>query len=175
LDPCGTHFVIQAKDIEEENNHRLNAEGLDRISPARDLSLNEVRNGDILFLAKGRRRFATLIEDIPTTLPVVALYYFFILRPKNGVIDPAFLVWLINEREVQEYLNSVAQGTTVPSVTKQSFLKLDLTIPPLEKQASIAHLNRLAFLERSLARTLVQQRSDYLNLLCRAFWKEGQE
>jgi hypothetical protein len=172
-DPAGTHFVIQAKDIDGDNDHRLKTEGLDRVTPTRNLFLSEIRDGDILFLAKGRRRFATLVEELPDIRPAIALSSFFVLRPKPGVVDPTFLSWLINESQAQAYLNSVAHGTTVPSVTKKSFLKLEFTLPSLDKQVSIGHLHSLACRERSLTRKLECQRSEYLRSLCRALLLEA--
>lgn len=172
-DPAGTHLVIQAKDIDGENDHRLKAEGLDRITPTHNALLTEISNEDILFLAKGRRRFATLVERLPPVRPAIALSSFFILRPKRGVVDPAFLSWLINESEAQTYLNSMAHGTTIPSVTKKSFLKLEITIPSLDKQTTIGRLHTLACRERSLTKTLERQRSEYLRSLCRTLLAEA--
>jgi len=171
-DPAGTHFVVQAKDIDAENEHRLNVEGLDRISSARDLSSYALRNGDILFLAKGRRRFATLVESLPLSSETVALYYFFILRPNQKKINPAFLAWVINQPEAQEYLDRAASGTTIPSLTKQAFLKLEISVPSLDKQIAIADLHQLSRREASLTRRLESQRTEYLHALCRLLWEE---
>jgi hypothetical protein len=163
----GTHLVVQAKDIDDKNDHLLITENLDRLTPSRDASPYLIRNGDVLFLSRGRRQFATLVEGLLDVLPTVALYYFFILRPKAGLVDPAYLAWVINETDAQEYLARVSSGTTMPFVTKRSFSSLEVEIPTIERQISIGKLHGLARRERMLLRRLEQQRSSLVQSVCR--------
>jgi len=161
-DPAGTHLVIQTKDIDGDNDHRLIVDNLDRITPGHDASAQIINNGDILFLSRGKRRFATLVEGLPMFPHTIALSYFFVLRPNSDIVNPVFLTWVINETEIQEELARAANGTTVPFVTKQSFSALEIELPPLEKQDQIARLYQLACRERLLIRRLERQRSEYL-------------
>lgn len=162
-DPAGTHLVIQTKDIDGDNDHRLIVDNLDRITPGHDASSQIVNNGDILFLSRGKRRFATLVEGLPLFPHTIALSYFFILRPNSRILNPVFLTWVINETEIQEELARAASGTTVPFVTKQSFGALEVEVPPLDKQDQIGRLYQLACRERLLIRKLERQRSEYLH------------
>lgn len=175
LTPQGTTLVVQTKDIDDDNNHALLVAQLERASINRDPAPYIIDNGDILFMARGRRRSATLVEGLPGTLPTIALNYFFIIHVRDSFVDPAFLAWAINEPESQEYLEKVSRGTGMPFVTKQSLLQLELIIPPLEKQVSIGRLTRLARRERTLCRQLEQQRAKLLHSACRMLLETSNE
>ncbi|HKV12839.1 MAG TPA: restriction endonuclease subunit S [Thermoanaerobaculia bacterium] len=172
--PEGTHLAIQAKDIDNENDHVLVVSHLDKIVATRDFSPYVVNNGEVLFLARGRRRSATLVEGLPAAIPAIAWYYFFILRLKTELVDPAFLAWVINEAEAQDYLEKVATGTGIPFVTKQFFGALKIELPPLEIQAQIIRLHRLGRRESFLRRQLERKRSELVRSVCRML-HHGQE
>lgn len=172
-DPAGTHLVIQTKDIDGDNDHRLIVDNLDRITPEHVTSSQIVNNGDVLFLSRGKRRFATLVEGLPILPHTIALSYFFILRPVPDIVNPVFLAWVINETETQEELARAASGTTVPFVTKQAFSALKIEVPPLEQQAPIARLYQLACRERLLIRKLERQRSEYLRSISRILYEQA--
>ena len=171
----GTHFVIQVKDIDENADHHLVTQGLDRITPARDPNPYIVSNGDVLFLSRGRRNYATLAIDLPKTPPTIALYYFFILRTDPTLVNPAFLTWVINEEEAQAYIESVANGTAMPFVTKQSFSSLEFDLPPLEEQSEIGRLYQLMSHEKQLHRRIEATRSKLIHTACRMIYKNRHE
>lgn len=171
--PLGTYLAIQIKDIDESNGHVLIYDRLDRISANRDLSPYAVLNGDALFLARGRRRFATLVEGLPESPVAIAFYYFFILRLKVDLVDPAFLVWVINEAKAQGYLDRVSSPTGMPFVTKKLFGNLEIKLPSLEKQREIIHLHRLARRESFLLRKLEEKRSALARSVCLRLYEES--
>ena len=148
----GTHQVIQVKDIDQFNDHRLVPSSLYRVAPKRDADKYIVTNGDVLFLSKGRRNSATLVdglvEDMPwirpdgthgaVRMPAIAAGYFFILRPRTDRLRPDYLAWAINAPPAQAYLQSVAGGSAMPFVTKQAFADLEIDVPSPERQRIIA-------------------------------------
>jgi hypothetical protein len=168
--PDGTHYIVQAKDI-EESYHSLVVDNLDKIVPTRDPEPYEIKNGDVLFLSRGNKRYATLVESLPADLPSLALYYFFILRPKEGLLDPAFLVWLLNEAESQDYLGRAGAGTTIPFVKRDTLSRLEFRLPLLGEQIKIGHLHRLAYRESWLLRQLECKRSDLARIVCRQLYE----
>lgn len=172
--PLGEYLTIQVKDIDSSNDHVLMPNNLDRIAASRDLSPYVVLNGDVLFLARGRRRFATLVEGLPGSLVTIAFYYFFILRLRVGYVDPAFLAWVINEAKAQSYLERVSSSTGMPFVTKQLFGALEIRLPSLEKQHEIVRLHRLARRESFLLRKLEEKRSALTRLMCLRLYGEGE-
>jgi len=170
--PDGTHYIVQAKDV-EESYHSLVIDSLDKIVPTRDPAPYEIKNGDVLFLSRGNKRYATLVEGLQKNFPSLALYYFFILRPKEDIVDPAFLVWLINEAESQDYLARMVAGTTIPFVTKNTLSLLEFRLPPLKEQIEIGRLHRLAYRESWLLRQLEHKRSGMARIICRRLYERG--
>jgi hypothetical protein len=166
----GTHYIVQAKDI-EESYHSLIIDSLDKIVPTRDPQPYEIKNGDVLFLSRGNKRYATLVEHLPENLPSLALYYFFILRTREGLVDPAFLVWLLNEAESQDYLGRAGAGTTIPFVKRDTLSLLEFRLPPLREQIEIGRLHRLAYRESWLLRQLECKRSELARVVCRQLYE----
>lgn len=162
----GTHYLVQAKDVDSELGYDLVAPSLNLIKPARNPAPYIVGNGDLLFLARGRRRSATLIEGLPPDRPSIAMYYFFILRPKSNLINPGFVAWIINQGPAKDYLASVAGGTTIPFVTKQAFSALEIDLPGLEVQEYISRMYRLSMREMRLLRHLEQNRMELVRSAC---------
>jgi hypothetical protein len=171
--PDGSHYVIQAKDIRADLGYELAASGLERTTPAREPSSYIVRSGDVLFMARGRRRSATLIEELSGPLPVLALYHFFILRLDQKRVDPGFLVWAINVGPVRDSLARVTVSSTgIPVVSKQDFAHLELDLPQLERQAEISGLYKLSVKEARLARLVEEKRLQFLLATCSYLYEQ---
>lgn len=170
----GTHLVIQARDVDRAKSYALLPGDLDKITPLRASSVHIVRNGDILFMSRGKRRIATLVEGLPESPPTIALYYFFILRVTRSV-DPGFLVWAINEPAAQDYLQRVASGTGMPFVTREDFENLELSLPKLEVQTAIGKLHCLSRREIGLLQQLEKRRAEVVTLACRTLFLRGQQ
>jgi len=180
MESDGTHQVIQAKDIDEQHGHRLIASSLCRVTPKRDAEKYEVTNGDVIFLSKGRRNYATLIEGLhggtsvarpddgqeAGHLPTIAAGYFFILRPRTQRIRTDYLAWAINAPAAQAYLRSVAGGSGMPFVSKHAFLGMEIDVPPPERQRLIVELHRLAERQSHLLRELERKQSELTTGIC---------
>ncbi|MEO8236270.1 MAG: restriction endonuclease subunit S, partial [Flavobacterium sp.] len=50
-----------------------------------------------------------------------------------------YLVWYINQREAQNYLNEKKAGTYIPNLNKQDIMELPIKIPPIKVQKAIAN------------------------------------
>jgi hypothetical protein len=170
--PAGTHRIIQAKDIDHEMGYSLRTAELSCVTPKRNVDSYLVREGDIIFLSRGRRRSATLVENLSEDLPTIAFYYFFILRLKSGVV-PSFLVWALNNASSQEYLERTSTGTGMPFVTKHAFSDLKVAIPSREKQEAIGRISRLSYEERSLLRILGAKRLESLQSVCQEICEDA--
>jgi hypothetical protein len=161
----GTHLVIQAKDV-SESDHSLILDHVERLTPSKDPTPYLVKNGDVIFLSRGKHRCATLVEGLPASPQAIALYYFFILKPNPELVDSTFLAWVINQPGPQDFLARSATGSTVPFITKQWFSRLEVDIPDRKTQESISELCRLVQLERRNLLKLVQQRAVLANSIC---------
>ncbi len=166
----GTHQVIQIKDIQEWNDHRLCPTSLYRFTPKGAAEKYMVRNGDVIFLSRGRRNYATVVEDLPEYgQGTLVASYFFILTFKPGVTDhlrPAYLAWYINQPAAQNYIQSVAGGTMMPFVAKTAFAQLTVEIPPLHVQEAIVNLHRLWLRETTLLQGLENARRRLVQGIC---------
>jgi hypothetical protein len=163
---AGTRQVIQAKDIDEFHNHRLVASSLWRVTPKRDTAGYEVGEGDVIFLSKGRRNFATVIEGLPASPPTIPAGYFLILRLRAGAVLPQYLAWAINQPAAQGYLRSARRGTNIPFITKDAFSDLQIDVPPLEVQQRVVALDELAWRESGLLKRLQQKRTELIRGIC---------
>lgn len=172
--PDGTHLLIQAKDIDPDDGYQLKIGTLSHFSPTRNVASYVVRNEDLLFLAKGRRSYAAVVNGLEPNMPAaVALYYFFILRIKSHLVKPAFLAWVINETEASDYLNRAARGTAMPFIPKHAVMGLEIGVPSLATQEKIAEAYKLAWQERRLARSLEKKRFELARTVCRdAYMRE---
>ena len=167
LDPEseGTHQVIQIKDIDAKADHRLIASNLCRVTPKRDTEKYEVINGDIVFVSKGRRNYATLIEGLGDQDTIVA-GYFFILTLTSPDVRPDFLVWAINQPPAQKYLQSVSRGTGIPFIRKDEFAELCINVPDENSQRRIVELHKLSLQETALMDELRNKRLELVRGIC---------
>ncbi|GIW81690.1 MAG: hypothetical protein KatS3mg105_3497 [Gemmatales bacterium] len=159
--PPGVVRVIQIKDIDEDR--RLHAGDLTPVRIDAAPEKYEARQGDVLFLVRGHRLFATAITE--PIRDAVATGYFFILRPMSGTILPGYLAWYINQPPFQAELRTYMKGTHQPLVSRKDIENLRVEVPPLETQATIVALEDLRLREQHLLASLRQKRSALLSAI----------
>jgi len=162
----GDYQLIQAKDIDESTNHRFNPSNLYKITAKGHTKKYQVKNGDVVFLSKGRRNYAVFIDGLSPDSRTMVASYFFILRIKNPVVLPKYLVWVINQPPSQRYLQKVARGSRMPFIPKDAFCNLDIEIPAKHVQELIVKLNELSQKESALLRRMEQKRSELIRGIC---------
>lgn len=152
--PNGEFQILQMKDI-NENNVINKEETFTKI----DLNLHDegllVKNGDILFRARGYNNYATLVTGL--TKKTLVPSYFFILRAKEDVIISEYLVWYINQKTAQNYLKTNARGT-IPAINKKALELLEVKIPALEIQKNIARVYSLSLKEIELLEQIKEKK-----------------
>ena len=165
--PAGSHWVIQIKDIDAGHGHQLDAGSLWRVSPRRDAAKDLLREGDVLYLGKGRRNYATPILSLPAGAEgTIAAGYFFVLRLTRDDIRPDYLAWYINQPAAQQYLAEYFRGTGIPFIRQDDFARLEVRIPPLVVQERIVRLHELALREGQLLARLRQKRARLIHGIC---------
>ncbi len=165
-DPAGTYLVIQVKDIDAAHGHRLDPAALWLVNLPREPDNNLLREGDVLYLAKGRRNYATPVGRLPGR--AVAAGYFFVLRVQHEAVRPDFLAWYINQPPAQGYLADFFRGTGIPFIRMEDFAALEVPIPPLKVQERIVGLHGLALREIDLLNQLESKRTQLIYGLCLA-------
>jgi restriction endonuclease S subunit len=117
-----------------------------------------LRQGDVLFAAKGTKNFATLynIDE-----PAVASTSFFVIRLENEFrhrILPEYLVWLMNHPVAQAYLKGQARGSSIVSISKGVLEELEISIQTIQKQQLILNISNLRNQEIELRQQIEQLR-----------------
>ena len=174
IDPIsdGTYKIIQIKDIDD--NHNIIPDSMFRIKPKRKRLVERylVNKGDVLFLSRGQRKFATAI-DIPME-NTIAAGHFFILKFDASKILPKYLEWYINQPPAQKFLHSMAKrGTHMPIIGKSEFEQMKVNIPPLQVQAKIVKLSKLLRQEDELVEKIKEKRRQIVQSICLNAAREG--
>jgi len=107
-----------------------------------------LKDGDVLFAAKGTKNFAAVFEN--HNEPSVASTSFFVIRPTDNKVLPQFLAWFLNNPTTQNLLKGQAIGTSIPSISKQVLENLEITVPDIETQKAILQITKLRNKEKSL-------------------------
>jgi hypothetical protein len=151
----GEFRVIQIKDFDAE--HTFHPESLDRVNPDRDGRPHLISKGDVLFLSRGHKRFASAITR--GQILTIAPSYFYIVRMTDQRILPEYLAWYMNQAPFQEELANLATGTHMPFVSLEEFRKLTVPVPIIEIQSKIAALYALSRREQRLIRDIEDRRA----------------
>lgn len=159
--PPGVVPVIQIKDINADR--RLQTDDLVLVKIDGDQTKYEARQGDVLFLARGHRLFATTITE--PICSAIATGYFYILRPKMKTILPRYLAWYINQPPFQTVLRTFMKGTQQPLVSRKDIEDLEVQIPPLSVQEAIVELDDLEVVEQRLLAALQEKRSQLVQAI----------
>ena len=122
-----------------------------------------LKEGDVLFAAKGTKNFAVVFEN--HNEPSVASTSFFVLRPTDKKVLPHYLAWFLNSHTTQKLLKGQAIGTSIPSISKQVLENLEIAVPGMETQKAILKITMLRNREKALKQKIENLRDKYLNQL----------
>lgn len=126
-----------------------------------------VEVGEVVFLARGRNRFA-FVFDVADPLPIVPASYFVVLTPNPRVVDSGYLAWAINQPVFQSKVESRSTGTSIPQISKTDLQELEIHVPTLETQKRIAAVAALMKQEQTLTRQINLQRAQLLRAASRS-------
>ncbi len=107
-----------------------------------------LKDGDVLFAAKGTKNFAAVFEN--HNKPSVASTSFFVLRATDKKVLPQYLAWFLNSHTTQIILKGQAIGTSISSISKQVLENLEIALPSIETQKSILQITKLRSKEKAL-------------------------
>ncbi len=161
--PEGSHALLQIRNFNEARTE-IDLEGIARIAPG---SINQdqvLRNGDVIFLAKGAKNFSFVPKGLPS--PALAASYFFILRPGHR-IDSDYLAWFINLESTRQMLSRyVGQGTHMPVVRREVLENVEVPLPDIQTQRRIVQLAALAGEEQRLLADLAHKKQLLATAAC---------
>ncbi len=107
-----------------------------------------LRDGDVLFAAKGTKNFAAVYEH--HNKPAVASTSFFVIRLTNKKVLPEYLAWFLNSHSTQTFLKGQAMGTSIASISKVVLESLEIALPGIETQKAILQITKLRTKEKAL-------------------------
>ena len=145
--PEGTHQVLVTRPLRDGVPYRFDPQDELRIVPGRGTAKYEVRPGDIVFMSRGTRNLAWVVAAVPD--PTIVPVSFYILRHRDEV-EPRYLAWYLNQAPTQAAIDQIRTGAGTPIVQRAAFERLEIVLPPLEVQRSIATLAELQARERQL-------------------------
>ncbi|WP_035616175.1 restriction endonuclease subunit S [Haloferula sp. BvORR071] len=161
--------MIRIGDISDDGE--LVAEELHRFEPGGSVSADQfLRPGDVLFPNRGTRTTALAFE-LPLENVIVGAQ-FFVLRPNQKMIDPAYLAWCLRSTEAAQYFHTCRRGTLVQTLQTASLAEFEIPLPPLPDQSRIVELDQLALQERKLSRLLEKKQSLLLQTALQRFAKK---
>jgi restriction endonuclease S subunit len=158
-DPEGTIGVIQMKDIDECN--RLDLSDVYKVQ-LEDLSEKHLlQQHDLLFRSRGVTNTTALVTE--KIEPYVAASPLMIIRVNSSYVDPAYLLWYLNQPLGQKQINRVAEGTSQLMVSKSALAEIVIDLPPLATQKIIAEIAELSQREQQLMEKLARKRKLYID------------
>lgn len=122
--------------------------------------------GDVLFVAKGARHFAALVDDLPEN--TVCSPHFFLVRLKPEMkkkVLPDFICWQLNQLLAQRYFQATAEGSLYVSIRRQVLENTPIALPPMEKQRQLVAMHRCAVKENKVLQQLIDNRQQQLEAI----------
>lgn len=157
--PNGDLSVIQMKDL--EHHYTSIKSDLTRVSSDKINGKFFLQKGDVLFIAKGTNNYAI---EYKLNLPkAIAASAFFVLRPIQSKVIPAYLSWYINQPPVQQYLKENMAGTYVPNINKNTIEGIMIMLPVLNVQEKIVAIDVLRKQENRLMSAIMEKREVAVN------------
>ncbi len=148
----------------DDTRTTINANAMIRFSPGPVTPENELRPGDVIFLAKGSRNFAFAPSGLPPH--TLAANYFFIIRP-SGEALPEYIVWYLNRSQTRRHLARFSGGGVhMPVIRKGVLASLELPLPPTSVQKAIVELDALLQHEQALHSELASKRRTLCDAVC---------
>jgi hypothetical protein len=160
----GSHFLIQARDTIADSLI-CDTNNLVRFKPNLSPSDRVLKIGDILFMARGSRNFALLLNDPPNS--TLAAACFFVIRVTSSQVLPVYVAWYLNQAEVRDYLRRYSgRSVHMPIVRRAVLEKTEILIPSPETQRRIAELDFLEREEEMLLEKLSKNSKDLITAVC---------
>lgn len=169
----GDVAVVQMKDVNPENG--VDTTNLYRVHLTGRKNPDYLRRGDILFVGRGYRIFAVLVDqDLENT---VAGSHFFIIRvkPNRQDINPDYLAWYINHKKAQHYFTQHVAGTALPHVNRTTVENLPIIVPPLQVQQQMVKAHYCRLKEKALLERLIEKKKQFLDQLLDQTLEQYQE
>lgn len=134
--PDGQLVVLQQKDISEMT--AMPSEQLAKFAPSSAARVDNdgcyrnhiLQANDVLLQVRGNQFLSVIFSGM---YPAIAAQGVAVFRPVSSLL-PSFLFWFLNHPKTTESLRSMAGGTHIPFLSKQTLTALKVPVPALETQ-----------------------------------------
>ena len=141
----GPYCLVQIKDVSRDQG--LQVDSLVRVDAPEASQSHLLREGDVLFIARGTRNDAVVFSSDMTN--AIAGAQFFVIRPTGRVL-PEYLAWYLNQASAQRHVAEYSSGSFVPFVPKTALEELEVVLPSMEDQRRIVAVQELSLKEQEL-------------------------
>lgn len=107
-------------------------------NPKKDIEKYKVVEGDILFLSKGNRFGAGIIENVAEDM--IPNQLFSIIRVDKEKHNPKYITWYLQSKDVMRYLDKFTSGSTIKAVNKKILGEVEIPLPNKSKQDQFVEL-----------------------------------
>ena len=90
---------------------------------------------------------------------------FLVLTITSDEILPNYLLWYLNHEETLKVFNAKIYTQTLPSISIKELADLEITVPDLETQNNIVHLDQLKNKKLKIRKQLIELENQYINTL----------
>lgn len=160
--PSGAAFAVQMKDVDSVNGinwaNVIRADLPGRKSPA------WLRQDDLLFVSRGTRFYAVLVESPPPNAVCGPHFLHFTFKAPAQILH-GFLAWQMNQPPFQRQLQQAAEGSSQLSIRRPVLEAMRVAVPSLANQQHILQLANLAHQERQALHQLIRNRDLQLEAL----------
>ena len=153
-EPEGFYQIMLGKHLSAGQPYNYISKHELRITPRGHVEKYRVNAGDVLFVSRGSRNKAAVVESVPE--PTIASSTFYILHPHEG-IDPGYLAWCLNQAPVQAQIGQVRTGAGTPIVQRRIFAEIRIPVPSLDQQRKLAVMGGLMAQELRIRNRLVEE------------------
>ena len=163
--PEGEAAVIQIKNVDAD--HGIDWPRVVRTDLVGRRKPDWLKQGDILFTARGNRNAAASVDQLP--FKAVSAPHLFVIRlTRQDQALPEFIAWFMNQAEAQRYLSLSATGSYITNIRKKVLEEMLVKLPSIQKQQLIVQLARAARREEQLLEELIENRNQQLRLVAQS-------
>jgi len=134
--PDGNVLVIQPRNIQTDNGITF---GLNEPLRTMASAVKPLHRNDVLIVNRGR--FAAAVFDRPGPDSWIVPSSILILTIMTPDVLPEYVVSYINSTAGQKQFRAHSELSTVPFIKPGNFGSMEITVPPLERQQSLAALD----------------------------------
>ena len=148
---------------------------LTKVGPPKNGLDAQLQTGEVVISLRGNSNHCAVVSTAAgDSEPLFATLDLAVIRLRKEVpVDPRYLVSYINLPSTQQDLSGHRSGTAALRLPLGPLKELRIPVPSVERQMSIAALNRCAIEERELTERLSALRTDLINELLRQAAAEG--